>query len=286
VFAAESWVKNVETDKVSGRHISVNGGYRNVIRDSYVHHAWNYNPGANAYGIVLSNDTSDTLVENNIVYYLNIPVSLENSGGGNVIGYNYIDDAIEGDVPAWQCADIVAHCSFSYMELVEGNYAPHVTLDNVHGGSGYITFFRNQHSSEHRTVVAEGNQLAFGLEANALYHNAVGNVLLKEGLPNPRLKDECGLSPGQAVYQFGFNKGGDHCAIDERVEQTVLLHGNFDYVNNSIVWADGLAQELPPSLYLTQKPSFFGDETWPYVDPTRSPMVGTLPAKARFEALP
>jgi hypothetical protein len=42
---------------------------------------------------------------------------------------------------------------------------------------------------------------------------------------------------------------------------------------------------LPESLYLRGKPAFFGSESWPFVDPTRTPMVGVLPAKKRFEAL-
>ena len=40
---------------------------------------------------------------------------------------------------------------------------------------------------------------------------------------------------------------------------------------------------LPDSLYLTQKPAFFGSNPWPWVDPTTG-TVYTLPAKARFEA--
>jgi hypothetical protein len=37
------------------------------------------------------------------------------------------------------------------------------------------------------------------------------------------------------------------------------------------------------TFYLTGKPSFFGANTWPWVDPTAG-TIYTLPAKARYNA--
>ena len=57
-------------------------------------------------------------------------------------------------------------------------------------------------------------------------------------------------------------------------------------MNNGVVWASG-AHAMPPSFYLTSKPAFFGNYVWPWVEPTASTAagrVGTLPAKARFDA--
>ena len=46
-------------------------------------------------------------------------------------------------------------------------------------------------------------------------------------------------------------------------------------------------KELPPSLYLTDKPAFVGDLPWPWVTPEADgERVATLPAQARFEAMP
>jgi hypothetical protein len=42
---------------------------------------------------------------------------------------------------------------------------------------------------------------------------------------------------------------------------------------------------IPNSLYLSQKPAFFGPNPWPWVDPSTG-AVYTLPAKARFDAMP
>ena len=34
------------------------------------------------------------------------------------------------------------------MELIEGNYAPHMGATTTHGNAGYLTFFRNYASSQ------------------------------------------------------------------------------------------------------------------------------------------
>jgi hypothetical protein len=41
--------------------------------------------------------------------------------------------------------------------------------------------------------------------------------------------------------------------------------------------------QLPSSLYLASKPAFFGNYTWPWVEPSGSTRVYTLPAKKRFD---
>jgi uncharacterized protein (DUF2141 family) len=46
----------------------------------------------------------------------------------------------------------------------------------------------------------------------------------------------------------------------------------------------GTPSTIPNSLYLTQKPAFFGSNPWPWVDPTTG-TVYTLPAKARYDAM-
>jgi hypothetical protein len=286
IDAAYSWVKNVETDKVSGRHVALETCYRCVVRDSYVHDAWNNNPGGTGYGISLDRHASDCLVENNIAYMLNIPISFANSSGGNVVAYNYVDDAILTDVPAWQMADIGTHCSFPYMELVEGNWIAHAATDNVHGGSANITFFRNYLSGEHKTVKATGNVVSFDLEANSLGMNVVGNVLWKEGVPGITEVDPNACMDTPALYRIGsYAVQGDLCSFDSRVAETLLRHGNFDFLSNSVVWDPSIEDHnLPASLYLSGKPGFFGDRRFPMADPEGEPVLGELPAKARFDA--
>jgi len=282
VAASESWVKNVETEKVSGRHVSLETCYRCELRDSYLHDAWDNNPGGTAYGASLDRHSSDNLIENNVVYLLNIPIVMSVSSGGNVIAYNYVDDAILADTPAWQMADIGTHCSFPYMELIEGNWIAHAAADNVHGGAGFLTFYRNYLSGQHLSVPATGNVVSFDLEANALYVNVVGNVLWKQGVTGVA-ETQCDETP--ALYRLGsYLEAGDMCSNDPRVGKTLFRHGNFDFIRNQVEWDPNVSDhDLPPSLYLSSKPAFFGSRPWPMADPTRNPPLGTLPAKERFD---
>jgi hypothetical protein len=146
--AAYCWVKDVQTDDtIAGMHVAMRGTYRCVVRDSYFHNSADYGFGHDCYGVVIACGTADDLVENNIVRYMNKPILFNVSGGGNVVGYNYVDNSW-ATPPEWQEVNIDTHCAFPHMELVEGNYAPHVGATITHGNAGYLTFFRNYSSGQ------------------------------------------------------------------------------------------------------------------------------------------
>ncbi|MFI5306420.1 MAG: glycosyl hydrolase family 28-related protein, partial [Polyangiales bacterium] len=110
---AYCWARNIDSDMVSGRHIQVVRSFRSNVESSFVHHAHCYNPGANAYGIAVERQTSDSLVQDNIVYYLNVGIVLASAGPDNVIAYNYGDVMWESNYPNtnWLMADFSAnHC--------------------------------------------------------------------------------------------------------------------------------------------------------------------------------
>ena len=79
---------------------------------------------------------------------------------------------------------------------------------------------------------------------------------------------------------------------------TLLRDGNYDYYSKQVHWhgiggtgaGNGLTPPanatLPNSLYLTSKPAFFSSTAWPWVNgsSSASPLPGTLPAKARYDA--
>jgi hypothetical protein len=87
---------------------------------------------------------------------------------------------------------------------------------------------------------------------------------------------------GTPIYQLGNNYGGGGGNWDNGY---ALAHayrdGNWDNVTNDLVWVNGPV-EIPPSFYLTDRPAFFGDSAWPWVDPINGATY-TLPAKARYD---
>jgi hypothetical protein len=291
--AAYSWIKDIETDTITGMHIVLSGTYRFVVRDSYAHHSGNYGYGTGCYGIVIRFQAADNLVENNIARYVNKPILFNASGGGNVVGYNYADDSWA--TPGWQELNIDCHCNFPHMELIEGNYAPHMGMSSTHGNAGFLTFFRNYSSTQffERTGLT-GNVAALELDTGAQSMNAVGNVFGKAGLQSlyEEVSDDgnCG-TPHMYLLGSGYMINGctwsSNPSSDPAIT-TLLRHGNFDFVNNATVWSPSIAERtIPASLYLAGPPAFWpSGAPWPWTGPDASPMIGVLPAKDRFDKMP
>jgi hypothetical protein len=280
--AAYCWVKDVQTNAVGGMHVSLSSTYRCVVRDGYFHHSANYGYALDCYGIVLRCGAADNLIENNIVRYMNKPILFNVSGGGNVIAYNYVDNSWA--TPAeWQEVNIDNHCSFPHMELIEGNYAPHVGATITHGNAGYLTYFRNYASSQfaqpvvwNTTTTQTGDVTAIQFQQGDLGMNVVGNVLGTAGVSNAY---DAYDTNAMAIYQLGG-------ATD--VSATSLFRtGNYDAVHADTIWDPTTTMHvLPTSLYLRSTPAWWpSGMPWPWAGPDLSPMTGVLPAKARSDAM-
>jgi hypothetical protein len=284
--AAYCWVKDVQTDEtIGGMHVSLTATYRCVVRDSYFHHSADYGFGRDCYGIVLRCGAADNLVENNIVRYMNKPIMFNVTGGGNVVGYNYADNSW-ADPPAWQEVNIDCHCSFPHMELIEGNFAPHMGATTTHGNAGYLTFFRNYSSSQFAPPAVwgsdepqTGNIAALQLQGGDIGMNAVGNVFGTEGVSSVY---EAYDSGEPSIFLFDGGDGGSDVVV-----VTMYRHGNFDTVTGGTVWDPANeVRTLPPSLYRGTQPGWWpGGTPWPWAGPDLDPMIGTLPAKARSDGM-
>jgi hypothetical protein len=316
--AAYSWVKDVQIDgTTSGMPIRLAGTYRCVVRDSHIHNSYSYGFGQDNYGIVLACGAADDLVENNVSRFLNKPILFNNSGGGNVIGYNYADNSWSCDGngdDGFQEVNIDCHCAFPHMELIEGNWAPHMGATTTHGNAGYLTYFRNYASSQwapsngaNSAIVWSqpfapqyGNVATLDFPSPDLDMTVIGNVLGSTsdaalGLPADLGTTSTGAGAAPATTQAYTSADGSTPAIflvdTTAVSYTSLwLHGNFDTVNKKVMWnASSLTanlsastQSLPASLYYTQRPAWWPSATpWPWAGPDLAPKVGTLPARAR-----
>jgi hypothetical protein len=286
--AAYCWVKDVQTDgTIGGMHVALTGTYRCVVRDSSFHNSASYGFGTDCYGIVLRCGGAENLIENNIVRWMNKPILMNASGGGNVIGYNYADNSWA--TPAgWQEINIDCHCAFPHMELMEGNYAPHMGASTTHGNAGYLTYFRNYASSKFAppavwgsTATQTGNVAAIEFDGGDIGMNVLGNVLGTVGVS--RVYD--GYDAGTySIYQLGAGGSG----ATDIAATSLYRHGNFDVVSNQTLWSStSSSRTLPASLYHSAKPGWWpAGSPWPWAGPDLAPMVGVLPAKARSDAMP
>src|SRR5262249_27264161 len=238
--------------------------------------------------------TSETLIENNVVYHLNAGLMLDSAGPGNVIAYNFSDQMFGNNYPdaSWIYADLVAnHCAHPFMNLYEGNQGTQISADNIHGSSSHQTFFRNHVDRQHSNFTHSGNLGDVVFAANNRYMNVVGNILGRPGddaIAGAVYEQTSGnCLDTVAVFKFGYPSNcAVHQIIDPNVASTVLRHGNFDYVGKAVVWDPAIKEQaLPASLYRSAKPSWWGAGPWPSIGPDVSGYVNEIPAKARYHTL-
>jgi hypothetical protein len=277
------WVRNVESSRCwSYGHVTLKKSLGCEVRDSFFHHAHAYGSG-HGYGVLVTAQSTDTLVENNVCYHLNSGLQAACSGPGNVFAYNFSFRMFGRDYPKtdWAHADLCQHAAHPFLNLFEGNRVGTVCFDFYWGSSSHNTLLRN--AIDMRTLRADGrpmtrNVVAMRIDARNRYVNAVGNVLGHEGMKGETEANDGFVTP--SIWNFGHPG-------DPRVAATLLRHGNFDFVTKTTQWDPAIAdRKIPDSLYLDAKPSFWKDLPWPPIGPDRKPMVGTIPARERFLAMP
>jgi hypothetical protein len=224
------------------------------------------------------------------------------SGAGSVVAYNYMDDGYISGQEYWQEIGVNgSHMVGSHHMLFEGNYGFNMDNDHNHGNAIYHTFFRNYGSgyrtrftSISGTVVDDINNLPGGngplraaaASAYSYWMSFIANVLGTSEHTNGWIYTS-GIQSQPGIFLLGWDDITPYLT-DAQVAATAIRHGNYDYLTNSVKWDPAIINQwLPNSLYLTQKPAFFNagsGYTWPWVNPTGSPQLYTLPAKARYDA--
>ncbi|KAF0246930.1 MAG: hypothetical protein FD180_289 [Planctomycetota bacterium] len=279
------WVKNIESSRCwFDGHVTLKKSLGCEIRDGYFHHAHAYGSG-HGYGVLLTAQSTDTLVENNTCYHLNTGPQVSCSGPGNVIAYNFSFQTWGRDYPKtdWAHSDLSQHAAHPFLNLFEGNQVGTLCFDFYWGSSSHNTLFRN--AADMRNPRLDGQQMTrnivgFRLDKFSRFNNALGNVLGHEGMKGQAESDGRSDFTTPLVWSFGHPD-------DPEVKKTLLRHGNFDHVSRQTQWDPAIKErKLPDSLYLPAKPAFFGKLPWPPIGPDRQPMVGSIPARERFMKIP
>jgi hypothetical protein len=153
----------------------------------------------------------------------------------------------------------------------------------THGNAGYLMYLRNYSSSQfaapaiwNGSNTIDGNVAALDFETGDIGMTAIGNVL---GADTPGTS---GASNGYVSGTVPIYRVGSASDVSST---TFLRHGNYDYFNHAVKWDSSISDHtIPVSLYRTSKPAFFGNQARPWAGSDLTPMVGTLPAKARSDA--
>jgi hypothetical protein len=290
--AAYSWAKNIENTQWMGEGFAVDGSFRVEVRDSYVHDGSWPEPGGAGYAVSLANGSSEILVENNIILNTCKIMVVRSSGAGSVFGYNFTDDSWDFDDPGWVEVGLNAsHMAGSHHVLFEGNYSPNLDSDYTHGNAVYLTFFRNWLSGQRMSFADLSNIRAVGLAYGSWWDSIIGNVMGRAGQMTGWVYDDPAMSGTNAnwgdhdIWKIGYDPERWGMFADPDTLTTLIRGGNFDYLTSSTHWESLTQQTLPSSLYLASKPAFFGSNAWPWVDPTGTTPLLTLPAKQRYDAI-
>jgi hypothetical protein len=290
--AAFSWAKNIENTQWIGEGFAVDGSFRIEIRGSYIHTGSWPQPGGAGYAISFANASSEVLVEDNIIVDTCKVIVARSSGAGSVFGYNHTDDSWDFDSPIWVEVGLNAsHMAGPHHMLFEGNYSPNADSDYTHGNAIDLTFFRNWLSGQRKSFTDQQNMRAVGLAYGSWWDSFVGNVLGRSGQMSGWLYDDLAMTGNNAgwgdndIWKIGYDPERWGMFADPLTLSTLIRGGNYDYLTNSVHWESLTQQTLPASLYLTGKPPFFGNNQWPWVDPTGSTPLYALPATQRYNAI-
>jgi hypothetical protein len=297
--AAYSWAKNVEVTQWVGAGVAIDNAFRVELRDSYIHQGSWPEPGGGGYAVSVANGSSEVLIENNIMTDVNKVMVFRASGAGSVVGYNYADDGWIWGTEGWvEVGANASHMAGPHHVLFEGNYSFNADSDYTHGNAIYLTFFRNWLSGQRRSFKDTSGVRAVGLAYGSWWDSFIGNVLGRSGKMAGWHYTDLAMScdtdgnnctgnnnnwTGLSVWRIGYDPERWGMYPDPKTLSTVIRDGNYDFLTNSQKWHStpgGFA--IPNSLYLNARPSFFGSDPWPWVDPANGSLA-ILPAKARFD---
>lgn len=299
------WVKNVTVRNIANYHVSISDSLQCEIRHSTI--LKRKGAGSNGAGILVGT-TSSCLFEDNILVE-QFPHLEVNASSGNVFAYNLCQDsAIFGILG---CSINSNHGPHSSFNLYEGNVSPKFQADGYHGSSSHDTAFRNWfHGTSEKTdqfwICVNLNRFtrAYSLVGNVLgskgqrwiYDNADQGfgydqhfiyVLGMPNMGNGGFRGTVQPSKGTTWADWGRGPGpGGFQELDLDVRATTLLKGNFNYKDNAVPAGEALGGAvLPGSLYLKEKPAWFGSLAWPAFGPDTAFEKNQIPAQVRFEAL-
>ena len=177
------------------------------------------------------------------------------------------------------------------MNLFEGNVGGKLLFDSYWGSGSHNIAFRNHLRGANAQAVG-GLDPYQGLHAVAIDAlnwscSVIGNVLGTgstqgglEIIPVPNIYSSNPSS--RTLWKIGLAQADSGNPIDPNVKLSLIRHSNYDFVTNSVVRPG--SQALPHSLYLSQKPNWWGSAAWPPIGPDLPNMLTPIPAQSRFAA--
>ena len=311
--AVQCWLRNVVVTNCVGKLSDIFTVTGIEIRDSIFTGATG--AFANTESLAFS-QASGCLIENNIgddpgAPFIMLAERLPNrSVIGCVVAYNFSTNVDYGNTQMMADLYISHGGGQSWFNLWEGNIAGAIISDGLATASHNTVFRNNFYGTNEGVQLLHGgpgtnvyNCRSIDLKRGSWYHNIVGNILGRSGMEGwysvAAIPSWGWLT--NSIFQLGYaNEGNlsltagetnppslDISAYDKNVTNTVIIHGNYDYINNTVTQVATRSNTLPTSLYLTNTttapPQFLTNKTLPIIDAGSPSFVRTnLPALHRW----
>jgi len=243
-YAANCWVKCVESINSNYAHIDVRNSTNLEISGNYLHHGFSYGSGGKAYGVMLHFATGEVLVVNNQFERLRHSMIVQAGANGNVFAYNLSVDPFWNEVgfPDNSAGDMVLHGNYVYANLFEGNVAQNIVIDASHGINGPLnTFYRNRAET-------------YGIVMDPFIVSDKQNFIANE---------VSNTDSGKGLFLLF---GSDHLEIGNNIKGTFT--------------SEPSSETLPPSLFTDTKPEFYSSDQWPPIGYPRAMNSARIKAEA------
>jgi hypothetical protein len=312
------WVLNIESNYADGDHLESYFSYRGEIRHSHFHDGFTHSPGTTDDDVFLAHKTSAFLVIDNILRRMHVGIMINWGASGNVIAYNYCEGNFDSSATNVLVSAYGFHGAHPMFQLFEGNIGSNISADSYWGSSSHATLLRNwfkgatqiqnplrgrgpltgspwEARQGNRAVQIDytvrypnvvGNLVGSPEELNVTHHNNGTEILPSVAsitAPTPRAYDSTTYG-----YTWGYGEEADDgsYAGDNSLPQTTsITHGNYTYADNTIAWDPTISDHnIPASMFLSSKPSWFGTLKWPPIDPTYGATISntSIPAGYRY----
>jgi len=265
--------------------------------------------GRNCEGLDFVGNACWCLVQDNTFHSAGYPMIMfgDWQGGcaGNVVGYNFLNGFNQGyDLSTAPLTADDSHGPTCVFNLWEGNEGEIFGNDGYYGSAGFGTYLRNRIWGT-TSEMDYADQCCLEFTHWSHMYTVVGNVL---GTPAgsswnttgrySQIYEASGNSfQAPQIYRLGYPDMGNRSYTgtgsnpssstyyDTNVKATLIRHGNFDYVNQAVLWESTISNRvIPASLYLTSKPSWFGSLAFPAIGPDVTGYRQDSPASARWAA--
>lgn len=216
-----------------------------VMITSFAHDAYDYGGGGQAYGFLLTNNTTRSRITDNKAWNLRHHYILQRGANHSIVSYNSAESGFNGTT-----GDLNIHGFTVHNSLFEGNMGRDLKADG------------------RSDVGLEQYQGLF----NTFYRNNLNRIA------NGRVLIEAPVSSGNFQHQMPNVIGNASISLSVASTTNDPWVGA-NRVNGTVILGDAPSGwSYPASLYLTEKPAYFETRPWPIFGPglTTGGTFGTL----------